>query len=128
MIKDPIFLLGCHKSGTSLLRSLFDGHPDLFVIPIEAHFFQNTLHWVTYRLRRTLPQNHISIEELKDNLIKWINHCNLSSDKFADSITFNKWDISLFHKSIHSYRCINLKELYTAYVRSMYLALFKKEM
>ena len=36
---DPIFLLGSHKSGTSLLRSLLDGHPDLDVLPREAHFF-----------------------------------------------------------------------------------------
>ena len=52
----PIFLLGCHKSGTSLLRSLLDGHPDLFVIPIETHFFQATGHWTDYRMRRSWPK------------------------------------------------------------------------
>ena len=35
----PIFILGCTKSGTTLLRNLFDGHPDLFIIPFETHFF-----------------------------------------------------------------------------------------
>ena len=37
----PIFILGAHKSGTSYLRALLDGHPDLYVVPLEAHYFQH---------------------------------------------------------------------------------------
>ena len=37
--KNYVFILGQHKSGSSLLRSLLDGHPDLFVIPVETHYF-----------------------------------------------------------------------------------------
>lgn len=36
-----IFILGAHKSGTSLVRSLLDGHPDLNVVPIELHFLRH---------------------------------------------------------------------------------------
>lgn len=34
-----IFIGGCHKSGTTLLTSLFDGHPDAWVFPYETHFW-----------------------------------------------------------------------------------------
>ena len=38
-MENPVFILGSHKSGTSLLRNLLDGISGFFVIPIEAHFF-----------------------------------------------------------------------------------------
>lgn len=40
-LQSPIFILGCHKSGTSLVRSLLDGHPEIdFVYPNELHYFR----------------------------------------------------------------------------------------
>ena len=39
----PVFISGFHKSGTTLLLSLLDGHPQLVVFPEELHFFQNML-------------------------------------------------------------------------------------
>lgn len=40
-LRSPIFILGCHKSGTSLVRSLLDSHPEIdFVYPNELHFFR----------------------------------------------------------------------------------------
>jgi len=39
-IKDrPVFIGGHRKSGTTLLASLLDGHPDLFIYPGETAFF-----------------------------------------------------------------------------------------
>lgn len=35
----PVFLAGYSKSGTTLLLSLLDGHPDLCVFPAESRFF-----------------------------------------------------------------------------------------
>lgn len=34
----PVFVLGAHKSGTTLLRNLLDGHPDIHAVPMEVHF------------------------------------------------------------------------------------------
>ena len=34
-----IFIVGHPRSGTSLLRALLDGHPDLLVLPFESHLF-----------------------------------------------------------------------------------------
>lgn len=39
---EPIFVLGHVKSGTTLVQSLLDGHPDLFVLPLELKFFQHS--------------------------------------------------------------------------------------
>jgi hypothetical protein len=35
----PVFLCGHHRSGTTLLRNLLDGHPDLVVLPDEGTYF-----------------------------------------------------------------------------------------
>ncbi len=39
----PVFICGHPKSGTSLLRSLFDSHPQLVVYPEETSFFRRYL-------------------------------------------------------------------------------------
>jgi hypothetical protein len=39
----PVFLCGHAKSGTTLLRSLLDGHPDLLVFPQETMFLRRVL-------------------------------------------------------------------------------------
>jgi hypothetical protein len=39
----PVFICGHPKSGTSLLRSLLDGHPELLVYPEETSFFRRYL-------------------------------------------------------------------------------------
>jgi len=36
----PVFILGLPRSGTTLLQSLLDGHPDLLVNFAESHFFR----------------------------------------------------------------------------------------
>lgn len=39
---EPIFVVGHVKSGTTLVQSLLDAHPDLFVLPLELKFFQHS--------------------------------------------------------------------------------------
>lgn len=42
---DPVFISGLRKSGTSMIKSLLDGHPELFVYPPnELHFFRYSEH------------------------------------------------------------------------------------
>jgi hypothetical protein len=35
----PVFVCGAHRSGTTLMRDLLDGHPALAVLPAEAGYF-----------------------------------------------------------------------------------------
>jgi hypothetical protein len=44
----PVFICGAHRSGTTLVRDLLDGHPALVVLPAEGTFFTN----LEPRLRR----------------------------------------------------------------------------
>lgn len=122
----PVFILGAHKSGTSLLRNLFDGHPDLFVIPIEAHFFQYGGVWVDYAFRRNVPEN-LSIQDIKQKYISWIIASNISSFKLADSITRNKWDIKVFERYLLDIPCSSFHDVMIAYVKAMYFSLHGKE-
>jgi hypothetical protein len=36
--RGPVFILGAHKSGTTLLRNLLDGHPGIHAVPMEVHY------------------------------------------------------------------------------------------
>lgn len=122
----PIFILGCHKSGTSLLRNLLDGHTSLFVIPTESHFFQNTGSWVDYYSRRTQPSN-LSYDKLKENLFRTIDFANNTCNEIADQFTKGKWDINLLKESLASEKVTSLKELSDLYVKALYKSLYKKE-
>ncbi len=37
----PVFICGHHRSGTTLLHELLDGHPELMVLPNEATYFDS---------------------------------------------------------------------------------------
>ena len=38
-LRRPVFICGHHRSGTTLLQQLLDGHPELLVLPSEASYF-----------------------------------------------------------------------------------------
>lgn len=41
LAQQPVFICGVHRSGTTLLRDLLDGHADLLVLPAEGSFLTN---------------------------------------------------------------------------------------
>jgi hypothetical protein len=65
--RNYVFILGPHKSGSSLLRNLLDGHPDVFAIPIETHYFSiSQRFWINYflwaerpRVKKTDPESFV---------------------------------------------------------------------
>src|SRR4029079_2018189 len=78
--KNYVFILGPHKSGSSLLRNLLDGHPDLFAIPIETHYFSiSRRFWVNYflwaerpRVKKSDPRSFIDhIHSYLDTSVKY---------------------------------------------------------
>jgi sulfotransferase family protein len=40
-LQSPVFICGCHRSGTTLVQQLLDGHPDLLVLPSEGTYFSS---------------------------------------------------------------------------------------
>ena len=123
----PIFLLGSHKSGSSLLRSLFDGHRDLFAIPTEIHYFQYTGHWVDYKLRRSWPKQ-MNRSELIQSLTQLVEEKNTFNEdsRYADSILAGKLDVSRFKNCLENSYFETRRELFEAYVAALHSALTGK--
>ena len=86
----PIFILGSHKSGTSLLRSLLDGHPDLFVIPFETHFMALLGRWITYSYRKQAPVDDANFLE---GLVEILESYAQSVDRQADVVLGDRLDM-----------------------------------
>jgi hypothetical protein len=119
MNKAPIFLLGAHKSGTSLLRSLFDGHPDLFVMPFEAHF-PHLLGYATqygYSRSKDEPKDRNSFIARAVNAI---HHQNISNDPYADAVNLNLFDETLFRQTIEKSDCTDETGLLEAFIQAVH--------
>jgi hypothetical protein len=101
-MEKPIFILGSHKSGTSLLRSLLDGAQGLFVVPIEAHFFQYSGYWVDYALRRSLPRQ-LAFDEVVEGFTKHIIQSNERSSPTSDSVLTGCWNVDRFAHHLSQY-------------------------
>ena len=54
LIERPVFICGVHRSGTTLLRDLLDGHPSLTVLPSEGTFLTN----LSPRLQQMKDEEH----------------------------------------------------------------------
>jgi hypothetical protein len=52
LIQHPVFVCGVHRSGTTLVRNLLDGHPQLVVLPSEGTYYTNLEHQL-----QQLPQD-----------------------------------------------------------------------
>jgi protein-tyrosine sulfotransferase len=126
-MKEPIFILGAHKSGSSLLRSLLDHHPSLFVIPFETHFFQLAGYWVDYRLRQSRPPL-LPFPKIKTTYYEHIQLYNRASDAYVDANLVGRFDLQAFHNRINCEEPDTFPELIFLYVKSVYFSLFQAEL
>ncbi len=95
MRQDPVFIFGAHKSGTSLLRNLLDGHPQLFTLPFESHFFQYYGHWVNNNYRYSTPKSY-SRDQLVHVFTDFIQANNDSDDRFGDAFVHGRFNVESF--------------------------------
>lgn len=126
-LKSPIFILGSHKSGSSLLRSLLDNHPSLFVVPTEMHFFQLSGYWIDYKLRAALPQQ-LSQSEVLEKMVDFLKLKNKHKDPYSDSSTPNFFDLIEFRKVVSEAKCITKEDLFSTYVHAIYKSLKNADM
>jgi hypothetical protein len=57
LAQNPVFICGAHRSGTTLVRDMLDGHPQLAVLPSEGTYYTNQESKL-----KALPQNeHIAL-------------------------------------------------------------------
>lgn len=91
----PIFLLGAHKSGTSLLRSLFDGHPDLFVVPYETHLLRSLGYKVNIGYSGARG-GECTAEAFIQRVTADVKHQNWAEDSYADAVNKGLFDEATF--------------------------------
>jgi hypothetical protein len=122
-LSSPIFILGCHKSGTSLLRSLLDGHGELVVFPREVHFFHHAGAWIDYPLRGALPVERDKAAFMA-SVVKRMEGARRNIDPYADSPSSIRYDIERFTSCFGAFEPKTLTELYEAFAASLYYSLF----
>ena len=64
----PVFICGHPKSGTSLLRNLLDGHPELVVYPEESVFFRR--YWPRVKAK-PLSEKLAAAERYLTHIFEW---------------------------------------------------------
>ncbi len=115
----PIFILGAHKSGTSLLRSLLDGHQNLAVIPFETHIAKHLGGWVDYPYQHNFPES-FDLEKFKASTINWIHEVNLNKDPYSDKDLSLQLNESLFQSMINKISSNKKSEIVEEYLRAAY--------
>jgi hypothetical protein len=124
-MKNPIFILGAHKSGTSLLRSLFDGVEGFFSVPLETHFFQHLNWWIEYPFRKTIPQNQTP-DMFMSNIKKWIRLNNTAVDYQSDGVKQGFFNVDWFDEYVmqNMKKNLSLAENFTVYIEAIYYSMY----
>lgn len=117
----PAFILGAHKSGTSLLRSLLDGHPRLAVLPKESHAFQFTGHAVSYALRRCDAFASGGAARV-DRLLGQVRVDARGGDPYSDAPEFAGYDMALLEGRLRQADPDDTGALIRAYLPAAYEA------
>lgn len=90
----PVFICGVHRSGTTLLKDMLDGHPDLVVLPSEGTYYTNLEHKLL-----SLPENEWAAFLGKEWLRRLANPINQppywllgrSDDKASPYVNFARY-------------------------------------
>lgn len=125
ILKRPIFILGAHKSGSSLLRSLFDGHPQLFTIPLETHIFKAAGCAVEYRLGEANPRP-VSFQEISQNYFDIIARYNERHLPLSDANLSGKFNMPFVKSRLFDNLVPDmlLQSLIEQYVQSIHCGLY----
>ena len=125
--RNPVFLLGSHKSGTSLLRSLLDGAEGLFVVPVETHFIQFSGFWVDYALRAAQPWT-FDFDKAVNKYVQHIQLSNTAQVDTSDSVLTGRWDVERFEEHMRTagrrrWEEAGYRGLFDAYIEAIHLSL-----
>jgi hypothetical protein len=114
MLHKPIFICGLRKSGTSMVRLLFDGHPDLYVAPPnELKFF----HYTTIPAIESYKETTFgSAEEIKEHLLEDIM-INVLADKKTNFYR-ESFDLEGFKQRMRLKKYADLKDLIADMLRA----------
>ena len=126
-MKNPIFILGIHKSGTTLLRSLLDNHHNLFVLPIESHVFKHNGISILYPLRN-FRGDILTSKQIITNYLTNLKYSKNLPKNFKGGDHKIDWNISIIQKYLEKKITNKLVDSIKAFYSSLYYDLFNSEL
>jgi hypothetical protein len=117
----PIFVIGIHKSGSSLVRSLLDGHPDLAVLPREPHFFERSGLRVTYPLRPAEPRS-LNDDQFAAAVTTALELEAVDTNPYSDSPAWHGYSPSIFNARWSPTPGSSLPDRYARYLETLWAA------
>ena len=71
-LRNPVFIIGCGRSGTSILTRILEPHPDLAIFPSEANDLWHPAYYPWYQSDRTTVPIWIDPHQFtQDSLNRW---------------------------------------------------------
>ncbi|HKL38903.1 MAG TPA: sulfotransferase [Bacteroidales bacterium] len=116
----PIIISGLRKSGTSLVKSLLDNHPDLFVFP------PNELHFFRYSAHPSLVKDKLARMEKNDELFHALamsSFIRRMGDKRSEYYQ-PEFDPHTFNELIRSGQPKDHRDVYNLLFEAMYASLY----
>jgi hypothetical protein len=105
-MRDPIFVTGLRKSGTSLVKTLLDGHPEVFMFPAnEFEFFHYTHHdaVVAAKYMHTEDVDLIRREMVQNPYITRLNRTEEGSADYRPSVDIEGWQREVLATEVETY-------------------------
>jgi protein-tyrosine sulfotransferase len=129
----PIFILGFAKSGTTLLQSLLDNHPELFVLPVEIQFFKypniyslppgNMPSPPLPTWKTPIPRNDVTLSEIRDDILSHADFEQVLKTKHIErNIALPDFNVDKFLSIIKNKHPESLKELFLSFFEAFFLA------
>jgi hypothetical protein len=76
-LRNPVFMVGCGRSGTSLLASILSAHPDIAVYPSEANDLWHPTLYPWHRSRSRVPPIWVDPHQFTNHSLKHIDWSHL---------------------------------------------------
>lgn len=119
-MENPIIISGLRKSGTSLVKSLLDHHPDLFVFP------PNELHLFRYSAHPSLVKDKLARLENPGELLHALG-INSFIQRMGDKTSPHyqpEFDAVAFQEQIRSAKPGDQREVYSLLFEAMHASLY----
>ncbi len=127
LLDAPIFILGIHKSGTSLIRSLLDGTAGLAVLPREPHFFERVGLGVYYPLRPS-PATEITELAFRERVRKALQVELDDRNPYSDASGFRGYDPDEFCARGWREGPLTLSSLYARYIDGLWWSVMRERL
>ncbi|MGZ5470843.1 MAG: sulfotransferase family protein [Nitrososphaeraceae archaeon] len=115
-----VFILGAHKSGTTLLRNLFDGHPETITVPFESHFLEHLGLPSQNSLRKQIF-TPFDLDNFRSSVKKLFDDYNNNPSKYVDYYSNKKLDYNAFSEKFFIGN--NIQETFFNYLKAVLYSL-----